>query len=162
STPYRAPLPSAPRQRIDSVGQQRTPGRRTCWRAAHRVQSMSSQSGRRFLVLGGIRSGKSALAEQLVSGFTGVRYIATAYIATVADGDDPEWGVRIAAHRERRPSSWSTEEVGTDPAHLITLLTEAKPDDTVLVDDLGGWLTATLEAARVPAATSPAGASVDD
>jgi adenosyl cobinamide kinase/adenosyl cobinamide phosphate guanylyltransferase/NaMN:DMB phosphoribosyltransferase len=125
---------------------------------------MSSQSGRRFLVLGGIRSGKSALAEQLVSGFTGVRYIATAaYVATAgADGDDPEWEARIAAHRERRPSSWSTEEVGTDPAHLITLLTEAKPDDTVLVDDLGGWLTATLEAAGVPAATSPAGAGIDD
>src|SRR5262249_50728822 len=33
-----------------------------------------------------------------------------------------------------------------------TLITEANPDDTVLVDDLGGWLTATLEVARVRAA----------
>lgn len=104
---------------------------------------MSWQSGRRLLVLGGIRSGKSELAEQLVSGTGEIRYVATAG----AGAGDPTWTARVAAHRERRPSGWATEEIGADPDRLITLLTEAKPDDALLVDDLGGWLTATLDAA---------------
>jgi len=104
---------------------------------------MSWQSGRRLLVLGGIRSGKSELAEQLVAGVGAVRYVATAG----AGGDDPEWSARVAAHRDRRPAGWSTEEIGDDPGRLTTLLAEAKPDEALLVDDLGGWLTATLDAA---------------
>jgi nicotinate-nucleotide--dimethylbenzimidazole phosphoribosyltransferase len=103
---------------------------------------MSWQSGTRLLVLGGIRSGKSELAEQLVSGATEVRYVATAG----AGVDDPAWSARVAAHRERRPAGWATEETGADPGRLITLLAEAKPDEALLVDDLGGWLTATLDA----------------
>jgi adenosyl cobinamide kinase/adenosyl cobinamide phosphate guanylyltransferase/NaMN:DMB phosphoribosyltransferase len=104
---------------------------------------MSWQSGRRFLVLGGIRSGKSEIAEHLVSDAGEVRYIATAG----AGGDDAEWAARVAAHRERRPSGWSTEEISSDPGRLIALLADAKPDEALLVDDLGGWLTATLDAA---------------
>jgi adenosyl cobinamide kinase/adenosyl cobinamide phosphate guanylyltransferase/NaMN:DMB phosphoribosyltransferase len=108
---------------------------------------MSWQLGRRFLVLGGIRSGKSGFAErlveQLVAGSAGVRYVATA----APRDDDPEWEARIAAHRARRPSTWATEELGTDPGRLISLLAEAKPDDALLIDDLGGWLTATLDVA---------------
>jgi adenosyl cobinamide kinase/adenosyl cobinamide phosphate guanylyltransferase/NaMN:DMB phosphoribosyltransferase len=104
---------------------------------------MSSQSGRRFLVLGGTRSGKSKLAEQLVSGAASVRYVATA----TTDPDDPAWTARLAAHRVRRPSGWATEEIGATPDRLIPLLAEAKPDEALLVDDLGGWVTATLDAA---------------
>ncbi|HEV7896426.1 MAG TPA: bifunctional adenosylcobinamide kinase/adenosylcobinamide-phosphate guanylyltransferase [Planosporangium sp.] len=103
---------------------------------------MSWQVGRRVLILGGIRSGKSELAEQLVSGAAEVRYVATA-----AGSGDPTWTARIAAHRERRPAGWSVEEIGSDPGRLIALLAEAKPDEALLVDDLGGWLTATLDAA---------------
>ncbi|MGC9667230.1 bifunctional adenosylcobinamide kinase/adenosylcobinamide-phosphate guanylyltransferase [Planosporangium sp. 12N6] len=103
---------------------------------------MSWQSGRRLLVLGGIRSGKSEFAEQIVSASTQVRYVATA-----AGAGDPTWAARIAAHRDRRPQQWSTEETGADPGRLVTLLADAKPDEVLLVDDLGGWLTATLDAA---------------
>src|SRR5207237_1304453 len=47
----------------------------------------------RLLVLGGIRSGKSEVAEALVAGADGVRYVATA-----PDGDgDAAWTARIAA-----------------------------------------------------------------
>ena len=98
------------------------------------------------LVLGGIRSGKSAFAEALVAGAASVRYVATA----VGGEDDPEWRARIETHQRRRPQSWTTEETGADPARLTELLAEAKPDDTLLVDDLGGWVAALLDPARQP------------
>jgi nicotinate-nucleotide--dimethylbenzimidazole phosphoribosyltransferase len=108
------------------------------------------------LVLGGTRSGKSEFAEGLVNDASEVRYVAT---AAPAPDDDPEWAGRIAAHRTRRPGNWTTEELGT-PERLVTLLGEVKPDEAVLVDDLGGWLTAVLAdagwsatAAEEPAAT---------
>jgi len=97
---------------------------------------------RAILVLGGIRSGKSEYAESLVSHATDVRYVATG----ASDDGDPEWAARLAAHRERRPATWRTEEIGADPGRLAGLLAEAKPDQTVLVDDLGGWMTTLLTA----------------
>jgi adenosyl cobinamide kinase/adenosyl cobinamide phosphate guanylyltransferase/NaMN:DMB phosphoribosyltransferase len=110
-----------------------------------------------LLILGGIRSGKSEFAEHLVaervvSGAGEVRYVATAG----AGPDDPEWAERLAAHRARRPAGWVTEEIGGDPGRLVALLAEAKPDDTLLVDDLGGWLTATIDAAGTWSETGPA------
>src|SRR2546429_2186835 len=112
---------------------------------------------RAILVLGGIRSGKSEYAESLVSHTTDVRYVATA----VPGGDDPEWAARIEAHRQRRPAPWVTEEVGADPGRLAGLLAEAKPDQTVLVDDLGGWMAALLAAGGpVPEAVEALSAAV--
>ena len=105
---------------------------------------MSWQSGRRVLVLGGIRSGKSELAESLVDGLDSVRYVAT------SAADDPEWRARIAAHRERRPAGWATEETGDDPGRLPAMLADAKPDDALIVDDLGGWLAAGADAQALP------------
>jgi nicotinate-nucleotide--dimethylbenzimidazole phosphoribosyltransferase len=98
------------------------------------------------LVLGGIRSGKSAFAESLVADAPSVRYVATSAGAE----DDPEWIARIEEHQRRRPQSWSTEETGADPARLAAVLADAKPDDTLLVDDLGGWVTTLLNPARQP------------
>jgi adenosyl cobinamide kinase/adenosyl cobinamide phosphate guanylyltransferase/NaMN:DMB phosphoribosyltransferase len=95
------------------------------------------------LVLGGTRSGKSEFAEGLVNDASEVRYVAT---SAPAPDDDPEWAGRIAAHRTRRPGHWTTEEIG-EPHRLAALLAEVKPDEAVLVDDLGGWLTAVLAAA---------------
>jgi adenosyl cobinamide kinase/adenosyl cobinamide phosphate guanylyltransferase/NaMN:DMB phosphoribosyltransferase len=104
------------------------------------------------LILGGIRSGKSAYAESLVGRAAEVRYVATGPAETA---DDPEWAARLAAHRARRPEGWLTEETGADPRRLIDLLGEAKPDQTVLVDDLGGWMTALLsEAGWAPSAVA--------
>jgi adenosyl cobinamide kinase/adenosyl cobinamide phosphate guanylyltransferase/NaMN:DMB phosphoribosyltransferase len=107
---------------------------------------MSDDRWNTVLVLGGIRSGKSAFAEALVSGAPSVRYVATA----VGGEDDPEWRARIEEHQRRRPQSWTTEEAGADPARLAGLLTEAKPDETLLIDDLGGWVAAVLDPARQP------------
>ncbi|MFY9492824.1 MAG: bifunctional adenosylcobinamide kinase/adenosylcobinamide-phosphate guanylyltransferase [Mycobacterium sp.] len=94
----------------------------------------------RTLVLGGIRSGKSrwaeaAITENLTDGDT-VCYVATGAALTA----DPDWEQRIAAHRHRRPPSWSTAETAEVAALLRT-----DPTTPVLVDDLGGWLTAVLD-----------------
>jgi len=93
----------------------------------------------RTLVLGGIRSGKSQWAEALLAESSDaglpVRYLAT---AAIPDGD-AEWAARIAAHRARRPSNWSTVET-TD----IAIQLRSTPTPT-LIDDIGGWLTAAMD-----------------
>jgi nicotinate-nucleotide--dimethylbenzimidazole phosphoribosyltransferase len=97
----------------------------------------------RVLVLGGIRSGKSELAEALVAAAGRVRYLAT---APEPDGvDDPEWATRLAAHQARRPETWVTQELGGEPQRLAEVLADAEVDDVLLVDDLGGWLNATFQ-----------------
>lgn len=101
---------------------------------------MSLYHPRTALVLGGIRSGKSEFAEALVEDASIVRYVATGRTSGLAEDHDDEWNERIAAHRARRPANWSTEEVGEAPEHLISLIVEAKPDDTLLVDDIGNWI----------------------
>ncbi|MGH3713460.1 MAG: bifunctional adenosylcobinamide kinase/adenosylcobinamide-phosphate guanylyltransferase [Micromonosporaceae bacterium] len=95
------------------------------------------------LVLGGIRSGKSAYAERLLTGATRVSYLATA----VERPGDAEWAARLDAHRMRRPAGWRTRECGEKPQLLPQLVGEAGAGETLLVDDLGGWVTAVLDAA---------------
>lgn len=95
------------------------------------------------LVLGGIRSGKSEFAETLLTGTERVAYLATA----PSRQDDVGWRERVAAHLRRRPEHWTTEEYGADPSAVGPRLSGAKPDETLLVDDLGGWLAAVLDRA---------------
>jgi len=97
----------------------------------------------RTLVLGGVRSGKSAWAESLLTGHPRVDYLATA----AHRDDDADWSDRIRTHRERRPAGWRTTEAGGDPTLLIAALRVATPTIPLLVDDVGNWLTAALDAA---------------
>ena len=93
----------------------------------------------RVLVLGGIRSGKSAWAESVIAQASTpgpVRYLATGG----NDSDDADWSARLAAHRQRRPSHWSTVE-SQDVAGQL----RADPTTATLVDDMGGWLVAALD-----------------
>ncbi|KHO19013.1 bifunctional adenosylcobinamide kinase/adenosylcobinamide-phosphate guanylyltransferase [Mycolicibacterium setense] len=107
----------------------------------------------RTLVLGGIRSGKSRWAEEAVTRGAGdrapVRYLAT---GPATDGD-PAWAARVGAHQARRPAHWRTVET----ADLATDL-GADPATATLVDDIGGWLTATMDRldAWTGASVSPA------
>ncbi|NGO71752.1 bifunctional adenosylcobinamide kinase/adenosylcobinamide-phosphate guanylyltransferase [Streptomyces boncukensis] len=93
---------------------------------------------RRTLVLGGARSGKSAEAERRLAAFPGVVYVAT----SGTRADDAEWGKRVAAHRERRPASWRTEET----CDLVPLLAEDGPP--LLIDCLSLWLTRAMDDVR--------------
>jgi nicotinate-nucleotide--dimethylbenzimidazole phosphoribosyltransferase len=122
---------------------------------------MSLDGSHAVLVLGGIRSGKSEYAESLVADAPDVRYVATGPAPDPAT--DPEWAQRVAAHRERRPAGWTAEETADDPGRLVALLAGAKPEETVLVDDLGGWLTAVLAESgwSAPATRGPVAALVD-
>lgn len=90
---------------------------------------------RRTLVLGGARSGKSAEAERRLAAFPGVVYVATGGTRE----DDAEWGARVAAHRERRPASWRTEET----RDLVPLLAAEGPP--LLIDCLALWLTHAMD-----------------
>ncbi|MBS0497815.1 MAG: bifunctional adenosylcobinamide kinase/adenosylcobinamide-phosphate guanylyltransferase [Gammaproteobacteria bacterium] len=88
----------------------------------------------RTLILGGVRSGKSRLAERLAleSGLP-VTYIAT------ATGDDAEMRARIAAHRVRRPDHWQVIE---EPLQLASVVMQhADEKRCLLVDCLTLWLT---------------------
>ena len=97
----------------------------------------------RTLVLGGIRSGKSRWAEEAIAKSLApgqpVRYLASG----LAGQADAEWTHRVAQHRDRRPAHWSTVE--TDD---ITTQLRLSPDTPTLVDDLGAWLTSTLDRHR--------------
>lgn len=95
-----------------------------------------------LLLLGGARSGKSALGERLVAE-SGRRPV---YVAT-AQAFDGEMEERIAHHRQRRGEGWLTVE---EPLHLARVLREraAGEGDAVLVDCLTLWLTNLMAAGR--------------
>ncbi|MHB8670573.1 MAG: bifunctional adenosylcobinamide kinase/adenosylcobinamide-phosphate guanylyltransferase [Acidimicrobiales bacterium] len=85
------------------------------------------------LVLGGARSGKSAVAERLVGANP---VLPVTYLATAAAGTDDDLDRRIAAHRARRPLWWTTVEA--DPDSLVGVLRATR--GIVLLDALGPWV----------------------
>jgi adenosyl cobinamide kinase/adenosyl cobinamide phosphate guanylyltransferase len=85
------------------------------------------------LVLGGTRSGKSAVAEELAA-----RHGApVTYVATMDPLGDPDLEARVAIHRSRRDPAWVTVEAGEDLSGLL-----ADVRGTVLLDSLGPWVAA--------------------
>ncbi|MET0012645.1 MAG: bifunctional adenosylcobinamide kinase/adenosylcobinamide-phosphate guanylyltransferase [Sedimenticola sp.] len=86
------------------------------------------------LIIGGARSGKSALAERLAqeSG-SDIVYLAT------ATADDDEMAERIRLHQQRRSENWTLVE---EPLYLAeALITHARENRLVLVDCLTLWIT---------------------
>ena len=87
------------------------------------------------MVIGGAASGKSVLAEGLVTG-TGLRRV---YLATAQAWDD-EMRDRIAAHRDRR-AGWATVEA---PCDVAGALAGVPAGSVVLLDCATLWLTNVL------------------
>lgn len=107
-----------------------------------------------LVLLGGARSGKSALAQRLASATDA----AVTLIAT-AEARDDEMTERIAAHRAARPAGWTTVE---EPLDLAGALAAVPPHACGIVDCLTLWVSNLLlsgwsadrieeEAARVAA-----------
>lgn len=92
----------------------------------------------KILVLGGIRSGKSGLAERLAGLSPPVCYVAT------ASPGDAEMAERIRRHREQRPAEWDLVE---EPVALgAVMAARASQAPTLLVDCMSLWLGQLLAA----------------
>lgn len=80
------------------------------------------------LIVGGVRSGKSQLAQQLAAGKERVTFLATAQPV------DDEMREKIERHRRERPSTWVTVE---EPVELDAAIQEHGAfADIVLIDCL--------------------------
>jgi adenosyl cobinamide kinase/adenosyl cobinamide phosphate guanylyltransferase len=84
------------------------------------------------VLLGGARSGKSALAV----GLARERAAPVTFVAT-GEGRDDEMRERIAAHRAERPAEWATLE---EPLALEAALAAVPPSETAVVDCLSLWV----------------------
>ncbi len=92
-------------------------------------------------ILGGARSGKSGYGEKLVLNTK----LHPVYIAT-AQAHDDEMRTRIAEHKNRRNTNWTTIE---EPLALCEVLSNhATPANALLVDCLTLWLSNLMMAGK--------------
>jgi adenosylcobinamide kinase/adenosylcobinamide-phosphate guanylyltransferase len=91
-------------------------------------------------ILGGARSGKSALADRLGRGAE----MPVTFIATAVAGDT-EMTKRIERHRASRPSDWTTVEA---PLDLQAAVRATGPSSFLIVDCLTLWVSNLMEAGR--------------
>jgi adenosyl cobinamide kinase/adenosyl cobinamide phosphate guanylyltransferase len=89
------------------------------------------------VLVGGARSGKSALALRLAAR----ERAPVVFVATGEAGDD-EMAERIARHRLERPAEWRTVE---EPVELERALDRIEQDACVVVDCLSLWAANVLE-----------------
>jgi len=85
------------------------------------------------VLLGGARSGKSALAAQLAGSWAG-----PVTVVVTGQAGDAEMAERIERHRAERPRSWRTVEA---PRELEPALTAAPDGGFVIVDCLTLWVS---------------------
>lgn len=92
------------------------------------------------LICGPAGGGKSRWAEHLAScSGRQVVYLATGPLLP----DDADWQQRLERHRRRRPAQWLCREVG---AELAPALSELRDGQIALIDSLGTWVAAWLDA----------------
>lgn len=89
--------------------------------------------GKSILITGGVRSGKSRLAERMTLGLGQP----AVYIAT-AEAHDGEMAARIAQHQARRGPEWHTL---AEPLDLLGALRNSDSGAPRLVDCLTLWLS---------------------
>ncbi|QUX93026.1 bifunctional adenosylcobinamide kinase/adenosylcobinamide-phosphate guanylyltransferase [Marinomonas sp. A3A] len=88
----------------------------------------------KHLVLGGVRSGKSAFAqEQIAASGKPVCYVATSQVW------DDDMADRVRQHKDNRPSEWQLIE---EPLALASVLHSLNsPDQAVIVECFTLWMT---------------------
>jgi adenosylcobinamide kinase / adenosylcobinamide-phosphate guanylyltransferase len=91
------------------------------------------------VLIGGARSGKSALALERAAAAEDVVFLAT------GEAGDEEMAARIERHRRERPSHWQTLE---EPLALREALASADPGACLVVDCLTLWVANVVEAGR--------------
>jgi adenosyl cobinamide kinase/adenosyl cobinamide phosphate guanylyltransferase len=96
------------------------------------------------LLLGGARSGKSRLAQQLAADAG----MPVTVVATATAGDQ-EMAEKIAAHRAERPPTWTTLEEPFDLAAAFATIPDGR---TVIVDCLTLWVSNLLDRGDEPGA----------
>ena len=103
--------------------------------------------GRLHLVIGGIRSGKSAWAERKVAELAPAAddQRPVVYIATGVAVDDAMAG-RIRRHQRRRPAHWQTLETPLNPVGALQAARQAgelglENRPVLLLDSLDGWVS---------------------
>jgi adenosylcobinamide kinase / adenosylcobinamide-phosphate guanylyltransferase len=89
------------------------------------------------VLLGGARSGKSALAVRLAG-----RWGGPVTVVVTGQARDPEMAERIRRHRAERPSAWRRVEA---PRELEAALAAAPADALVLLDCLTLWVSNLME-----------------
>jgi len=89
------------------------------------------------LLLGGARSGKSALAVALAQ----ASRLPVSFLAT-AEARDEEMSERIARHRADRPAEWTTIE---EPLELAGAIDAVGADSCLVLDCLSLWVANMLE-----------------
>jgi adenosylcobinamide kinase/adenosylcobinamide-phosphate guanylyltransferase len=95
------------------------------------------------LIIGGARSGKSALALALAEAEARARGGAPVMLAT-AEALDEEMAERIARHRAERGPAWRTVEA---PLDLAGALADLGARDAAVIDCLTLWLSNLMHAA---------------
>lgn len=92
-------------------------------------------ANQRLLIVGGCRSGKSRLAQQVAdNGFA-----AKTYLATMRHSSDEELKARIDIHQQDRGNDWHTIE---EPLAIGPIIRDFRAEDGVLlIDCLTMWLT---------------------
>lgn len=90
----------------------------------------------RTLVLGGIRSGKTALAEQLAKDSEA----AVVYVATATVGDE-EMAQRVQRHVASRPSQWGLAETPLQLGETLESAAGKSAPPFLLVDCMSLWVS---------------------
>jgi adenosylcobinamide kinase/adenosylcobinamide-phosphate guanylyltransferase len=88
----------------------------------------------KHLVLGGVRSGKSAFAQEQVA----ISGKPVCYVATSQVWDD-DMAARVRLHKDNRPSEWRLIEEPLALAEVLSSLNS--PEQAVIVECFTLWLT---------------------
>ena len=93
------------------------------------------------LVIGGVRSGKSAFAENKVAEFDSTIFGTVLYVATGVAFDE-EMKERIRKHQESRPPDWCTLDEPVQLAEKLSpMLRDVDTTSAVIIDSIDVWVT---------------------